>query len=97
MRKYLDCFEITLFLFCDIIFHLSPNYLDLVKSEYGLENTHRLFSFGLYTWVCVCMGVCVGCRCVVCVGACVCEKSTLHTHDNDEKYGRSLRVLPSYT
>ena len=31
------------------IFHLTPNYTDLVKSEYGPGMTHPHFSFGLYT------------------------------------------------
>ena len=48
MIKHLACVDITLFLFPDVIFCLTPNYPDLVESEYGPGNTHGHFSFGLY-------------------------------------------------
>ena len=42
-----DCAEVTLSLFPDVKFHLTPNYPDLVKSDYSTDNTHHHFSFVL--------------------------------------------------
>ena len=50
MRKHLACVEVTLFVSpTAVIFHLTANYPDLVKSEYDPGNTHHHPSFGLYT------------------------------------------------
>ena len=42
--KHLAGVEVTLFF--PVIFHLTPNYPDLVKIENGLGNIHNHFSLG---------------------------------------------------
>ena len=52
MRKLENfaCVEVTLLLFPDVIFHLTPNYPDLAKSEYGGGDIHHHFYLGCTIW-----------------------------------------------
>ena len=45
MRKHLACVDVALFLVPDVIFHLIPNYTDLVKIKYDPANSKHHFSF----------------------------------------------------
>ena len=46
MRNHLACVEVTLSLF-PAIFHLAPNYPDLVKREYGPARAYFIWGYTL--------------------------------------------------
>ena len=49
MRKHLACVDVILSLFPDVIFHLTPNYPDLVKSaEYPRQYPSSFFIWAVH-------------------------------------------------